>query len=86
MKEHVWIDREPIHNNDTELTIQQSQVSVQELDSQEAAPKWNFPIPREGRLPMCPNECKWKPQKKQLVSFVHKPCGTGLRMTRIFTC
>ena len=43
-------------------------------------------LPWEGRLPMCPDECKWKPQKKQLISFAQKPCGTGLKMTRIFTC
>lgn len=33
---------------------------------------------------MCPDECKWKPQRKHLIRFVYKSCGTGFKMTRIF--
>lgn len=66
MKERVWIDIEPIHNNDTELTIQQSQVSVQELDSQEAAPKWNSGrsiYPEKEGYPCAPMNASGNPRR-----------------------
>lgn len=82
---------------DTQITIEQSQMAICDPDTQEVIPEGTtslvdgikvtvrsvYPEKRTAHLSV------WMetglPQMKQLICFVCKPCGTGFMNTRIFT-